>query len=170
MQIAPAGSAPRPAAPAPIDRLPAWARPDVDSFQSTGHLSGEGVVKRPIPPAMQKEVESQLTSQLQQVIAADETPLDKAPNEPGTVKISEFGMEATAWFLGDTASGAVALEAGGPMTTAAYAEFSPASANIVQILDLGGDQMAAVAAHFDRQNPEASFLELKNVPDGMLSF
>jgi len=52
----------------------------------------------------------------------------------------------------------------------AYAEFSPAAANIVQILDMGGPEKATVAAHIDRQNPGASFLEMKNVPDGMLTF
>lgn len=170
MQITSTTSAARPAETRPLERLPQWARPEVDAFQSTGHLSGDNVVKRPIPASQVKEVESQLTSQLSQLISADETPLDAARNEPGTVKVSQMGLDATAWFVGDTATGAVALEAGGLMTTAAYAEFSPAAANIVQVLDMGGPEKATVAAHIDRQNPDASFLEMKNVPDGMLPF
>lgn len=169
MQITSATSTPRPADTRPLDRVPGYARAEVDSFQSTGHLAGDNVVKRPIPADQVKEVESQLTSQLQQLIAADETPLDQARNEPGTVRISEMGLDATAWFIGDTATGAVALEAGGAMTTAAYAEFSPAAANLVQVLEMGGEH-ATVAAHIDRQNPAASYLEMKNVPDGMLPF
>ncbi len=155
----------------PIAQIPEYARPAVDAFQATGHLEGDNVIRQPIPPEKVPEVESQLTTQMQQMMAADETPADLAPNQPGVVKISEMGlMEATAWFLGDTRQGAVALDASGLLTTAAYAEFSQTAANLVQVVDTGNEKKATVAAHIDRQNTAASYLELKDVPEGLLSF
>lgn len=154
-----------------IAHLPEYARPAIDSFQATGHLEGDNVLRQPIPIEKVPEVEAQLTGQLVQLIAADETSADLAPNQPGVVKISEMGLaEASAWFIGDTREGAVALDATGLLTTAAYAEFSPTAATLVQVMDMGGEKKGTVAAHIDRQNPASSYLELKDVPEGMLPF
>jgi len=80
-----------------IARLPEYARPAIDSYQATGHLEGENVLRQPIPLDKVPEVEAQLTGQLVQLMAADETPADLAPNQPGVVRISEMGLaEASA--------------------------------------------------------------------------
>lgn len=153
-----------------IQHVPTWARPDVDNFKATGRLQGQDVKHIPIPPEQVDAVELKLTQQIGQLIQADETPFDQAKGEPGKVKVEQMGLSATAHFEGDTKVGSVAMEASGPINTAAYGEFSAASANLVQIVQLDEGNFATVGAHIDRQNPAESYVELKNVPDGMVGF
>lgn len=154
-----------------IQNLPAYARPEADTFRATGHLAGDNVKRQNIPASAVAEAEAQLTQQLDQLIQLDESEMDLAKNELGKVKIDQMGMTATAFFEGDTRTGELAMEAqAGAMDTAAFAEFSAQSANIVQVLDLGGGEYATVGAHFDRQTPANSYIEMKNVPDGFNVF
>lgn len=153
-----------------IQHIPAWARPEVTAFRNTGHLDGEDVMHQPIPASQVDQVESQLTEQIDQLIAADESPMDQAQGEIGKVVIKEFGLEATANFCGNTAEGCVSLEATGMMDTVAYGEFSNDAADIVQLLDNGDGTYAAVGAHIDRQAPGNSYIEAKNLPEGFNIF
>ena len=148
-----------------ISKLPTWARTEAENFRSTGHLSGDKGVKQPIPAGMQDEVQSQLTGQLDQLIQTDESPLDEAKGQLGTVKVDQFGMKATAHFEGTTQNGSIVLEAEvGPMNTAAYCEGNENSTQIVQVLDMGDNNYGTVGAFFDKQNPANSYIEMKNVP------
>ena len=45
--------------------LPTWARTEAENFRASGHLSGDNVVKQPVPAGMQGEVEGQLTDREQ---------------------------------------------------------------------------------------------------------
>jgi hypothetical protein len=153
-----------------IQNLPAWARTEAEAFRATGHLSGDKVERKPIPAEAAGEAERQLTEQLDQLIKSDESAIDLAKNQPGKVQIDQMGMQATVHFEGDLKAGEVSLEAHGPMETAAFAEFSEQAANLVQVLDLGEGNYATVGAHFDRQTPANSFIELKNVPEGFNVF
>ena len=148
-----------------INNLPTWARTEAQGFKDTGHLSGDNVKRQPIPAGMQADAEAQLTGQLDQLIKSDESPLDEAKGQPGVVKVNQMGLDATATFAGDLQNGAISLEASGPITTAAYGEFNAQATSIVQVLEMGEGNYATVAARFDKQNPEASYVELKNVPE-----
>lgn len=147
-----------------INHLPNWARPQAEAFKASGHLPGENVKRQAIPPEAMGQVEQQMTAQLDQLIQADESPLDQALGTKGLVKVNEMGLEATANFTGNTREGELALEAGGAMSTAAYAEFSEQAATIVQVMDMGG-QYATVGAHLDRKDPSKSYIEMQNMPD-----
>lgn len=153
-----------------IQNLPAWARTETDAFRATGHLAGDNVKHQAIPASAVAEAEKQLTEQLDQLVKMDESEIDLAKNQLGKVQIDQMGMQATAYFEGDMKTGEVALEAHGPIETAAFAEFSPQAANVVQVLDLGNGEYATVGAHFDRATPANSFIEMKNVPDGFNVF
>jgi hypothetical protein len=147
-----------------INHLPNWARPQAEAFKASGSLPGEGVKRQAIPPEALGQVEQQLTGELDQLIQADESPLDQAQGSVGLVKMNQMGMKATANFTGDTREGELAVEVAGPMVTAAYAEFSAQTATIVQVMDMGG-QYATVGAHLDRQDPSKSYVETQNLPD-----
>lgn len=152
-----------------INHVPSYARAQSTSFMNTGKLEGEGVQRMPIPKDQVAAVEKELTQQLDQLIAMDNVEgFDQNP-EAGVVKMSQMGMEATAHFTGNTSEGCVALEATGPMNTAALGQFDAGNANVVQVLDLGNGEYATVGAHIDRAGGE-SYIELHNVPDGFNIF
>lgn len=152
-----------------INHVPAYAKAQATSFMNTGSIKGEGVQTIPVPQDQVAQVEEQLTSQLDQLIAMDNVNgIDTNP-EVGVVSINQQGVNATAHFQGNTDEGCVSLEATGMMDTAALGQFSAESANVVQVLDLGNGEYATVGAHIDRAGGK-SYIQMHNVPDGFNIF
>jgi hypothetical protein len=140
-------------------------RSQVESFKSTGHLSGEGQ-RQDIPNEAVPKVKAQLTEQMDQVIFADNTQVDQDP-EVGKVlqDIPDWGMRVKAEFEGNTSVGQIALDANVTgMETSAYAEFTSSGALIIQSISQGGEP-GFVGVHLDYAGGQ-SYMETLNVPDG----
>lgn len=150
-----------------INSLPTWAKADAQAFRETGHLPGEGVKKQPVPPGVQDQVEGQFTQQMDALVKCDESQFDQAKGQPGFVKTDALGMEATTHFEGDlTKNGSATMEADlGPMKTAAYVEVDEKAMTVVQVLEFSEGNVGTFAARFDKNDPNASYFEVKNVPD-----
>ena len=153
-----------------INNVPSWARPAVDAFKSTGHLSGDGVQHQAIPANQVPQVESQLTQRLDQLIAADESPIDQAKNQPGKVTVEQAGIKVNDNFEGNTQKGCLELNASGQITTAAFGEFSDKAAVLVQAPDNGDGTQAAVGVHIDRSASGNSYVEMQGMPTNGFMF
>lgn len=154
-----------------IQNVPSWARPDIDAFRANGHLPGEGVKRQAISAVQQaSEVERQVTTQIDQLIAADESEIDLAKDQPGKVQIDQMGLQIKADFEGNSQVGEMSLESHGPIESAALGTFTEAAADLVQVLKSEDGKNGVVAVHIDRNNPANSFIETRDVPDGFNLF
>ena len=150
-----------------IQHLPTWARTQAEDFRSHGKLSGAGVQQQQVPAEAVQQMESQLFSQIDQLISLDGTPLDLAPEVPGKVGFKEGGMDVTTHFEGDTKVGNFALESQGEMVTAAFGECSAEKAILIQTMEFSPGQYGTIAAFIDRAEPAKSYVQMKDIPPGM---